>query len=118
MGYMRNLNEPIPGDPVTLVPSGTRTAAGSGPTLTVDLAHTLRMTLAVTAVSGTSPSLTVTVEHSENGSTWATHSSFAAATAVSSQRKVVSGLDRFVRCSWTVAGTTPSFTFSVTGDLV
>jgi hypothetical protein len=28
------------------------------------------------------------------------------------------GLDRFVRVSWTITGTTPSFTFAVSGELV
>lgn len=118
MTYMRNLNEPLPGDPVTLVPAAARTAAGNAPGQSVGTATTLRVDLTVTAVSGTTPSLTVTLEHSADGVTWVTHSAFTAITAATTQRKVASGLDRYIRCSWAITGTTPNFTFSVAGELV
>lgn len=77
---------------------------------------TLRLTLACTAVSGASPSATVTVETSTDGATgWTSVGAFAAATSVGSQRKVFTGLDRFYRLNVTAfAGT--SVTFDVTGD--
>lgn len=118
MSYMRNLNEPLPGDPVTLAPPAARAGSGSGPALAVGSAATLRVDLAVTAVSGATPSLTVTLEHSPDGTSWTTHSTFNAATAAGVQRKVASGLDRYIRCSWTTSGTTPNFTFSIAGELV
>jgi hypothetical protein len=108
----------IPGERVVPVPSAARTANGSGSALSMGHSHTLRLTLDVTAASGTSPTLDVAVQHSADGTTWVQHSTFAQATAVSSQRKVVSGLDRYVQCSWTLGGTTPSFTFSVSGEQV
>lgn len=79
---------------------------------------TLRLTLNATAVSGTTPSATVTVETSPDGSTgWVAVGSFTAVTAVGSQRKVFAGCDRFYRLNVTaVSGTTPSVTFDVTGD--
>lgn len=70
--------------------------------------------LHITAVSGTTPSLTAVVQHSTNNSTWATLGSFTAANAVGSQ--VITGtgtVNRYVRVSWTVSGTTPSFTAQV-----
>lgn len=118
MTYIGNLNQAVPGDPTTLVPAGTRTTAGSGPGVAVGEASTLRVDLAVTAVSGTTPSLTVVLEHSPDNATWSTHSTFTAATAAGTQRKVAAGLDRYIRCSWTITGTTPSATFSVAGELV
>lgn len=118
LAYMRNLNEPLPGDPVTLVPSAARTTGGSGPVQAVGSASTLRVDLAVTAASGTTPALTVTLEHSPDGLSWTTHSTFTAMTTAGTQRKVTSGLDRFIRCSWAITGTTPSLTFAIAGELV
>ena len=118
MTYIGNLNQSYPGEPTTLVPAGARTAAGSGPGIGVGEASTLRVDLTVTAVAGTTPSLAVVLEHSPDNTTWSTHSTFNAVTAAGTQRKVASGLDRYIRCSWTITGTTPSATFSVAGELV
>lgn len=118
MTYVRNSNEAVPGEPVTLVAPGTRTAGGSGSGVAVGEAATLRVDCAVTAVAGTTPSLTVVLEHSPDNTTWSQHSSFTVVTATGVQRKVAGGLDRYIRCSWTITGTTPSATFSVAGELV
>lgn len=67
--------------------------------------------LHITAVSGTTPSMTVTIEHSTNNSTWTTLGTFAAANAVGSQTLQISGtVNRYVRASRTISGTNPSFT--------
>jgi hypothetical protein len=67
--------------------------------------------LHITAVSGTTPSMTAIVQHSTNNSTWTTLGSFSAATAVGSQTLQVSGtVNRYVRASFTISGTNPSFT--------
>ena len=113
-----NNNTEQPGEQVVLAPSAARTAAGSGPAVAMGAKSTARLTLTVTAAAGTGPTMTVTIEHSADGVTWVAHSSFAAATAAGAQRKVFGGLDNFVRATWTVGGTTPSFTFSVAGELV
>lgn len=104
------------GDTVTLASSAARTSSGSGSSVSTADFHTLRLTLAVAAASGTTPSLSVTVETSGDGSTWYSVGAFAAKTAAATERKSFSGLDRYVRASWAVSGTTPSFTFSVTGE--
>jgi len=109
---------PVEGDFVTLAGSAARTANGSGSPYVMGARGTLRLTLAVTASSGTTPSLTVTVENSADGSTWYTAGTFAAKTTTATERKSFSGLDRFARVSWTITGTTPSFTFSVAGEAV
>lgn len=109
---------PIHGEAIVLAPSASRTANGNG-TGKRAAAHTqARLTLDVTARSGTTPTLDVAVQTSGDGTTWSTVASFAQKTNVGAERKVFSGLDEFVRVTWTLAGTTPNFTFKVSGYLV
>ncbi len=101
------------------LPSAARTASGSDSAQYVGGGHTVRAFVDVTAASGTTPSMTLTLETSNDGSTgWQTVASFAAKTAVSSERKVFIGLDKFVRWTWAITGTTPSLTFSCSAQLV
>ena len=103
--------EPAPG-----VASAARTTSGNGSSVDSGSAIVVRgLTVAVTAFSGTSPTLDVRLEHSHDNSSWSTVGSFAQKTGVASETKFFSGLDKFVRIAWTVGGTTPSFTFSVSG---
>lgn len=70
--------------------------------------------LHVTASSGTTPTLAVTVQHSTNNSTWSTIATFTTATAVTSETVTVAGtVNRYTRAVFTVGGTTPSFTAQV-----
>lgn len=105
---------------VTVVTAAVTTATGAVANSVQELGdqNTARLTLNATAVSGTTPSVTVTVETSADGSTgWTSVGAFAAVTAVSSQRKVFTGLDRFIRLNATaVTGTTPSVTYTVSGE--
>lgn len=99
--------------------SAVRTATGQSTAIEAGSGHTVRAFLDVTAVSGTAPSMTLSLETSHDGSTgWRNVGSFAAKTAVSTERKAFSGLDKFHRWSWTISGTTPSFTFSAASDAV
>lgn len=109
---------PIFGDSITVIGSTTATASGNGPAVPSGPYNTFRLTLNVTDASGTTPTMTVTIQTSADGSTnWTTlGTAFNAATAVGTQRKVLSGADRFIRAQYTIGGTTPSFTFSVTGQ--
>lgn len=106
------------GEPVTLAPSVARTANGQGGPYVMGARGTLRLSLAVTAASGSTPSLTVTVEASGDGSSWYPVGTFAAKTTTGTERKSFSGIDRYARVSWAITGTTPSFTFSVAGEAV
>jgi len=108
----------IYGEPVTLHTSQARTTSGSGSAVFTKDAGVVRLLLDVTAASGTTPSLTVTLEQSRDGSTWRTVSSFAAKTTTGQEALSAGGLDRYIRVSWAISGTTPSFTFSVSGELV
>lgn len=72
--------------------------------------------LHVLSAAGTTPSVTVVVEHSVDGTTWAPLISFDAATAPGSQRGVTSStatVNVQVRAKWTVTGTTPDIVLVV-----
>lgn len=114
---------PSYGYDVQLVPDGTVAAAsGAGVGVEVINKDQFRGISAVTAASGTSPSLTVSVQTShDNGASdpWRTIASFPAQTAVGTTAwQDFVGLDRYVRASWVISGTTPSFTFGVSGEAV
>lgn len=65
----------------------------------------------VFAKSGTTPSLTTKIQHSADNSTFADLITFTAATTVTSERVTVTGtVNRYVRESRTISGTSPSFT--------
>ena len=102
-----------------LLPSATKTASGNGDTYEVGDESTLRLTLAVTAASGTLPTLDVKVQTSQDASTWRDVYLFGQKTTTTTgDRQSFSNLDRFVRAVYTIGGTNPSFTFSLTGELV
>lgn len=100
---------------VELAGSLARTASGSSAAAGgMTSRSTLRVQLDVTAASGTSPSLTVVLEDTLDGTNWNTIGTFAAKTAAG--REVINITTPFaetVRATWTVTGTTPSFTFSI-----
>lgn len=106
-----------------LVPAGTVvTATGVGAGIAVINKDEWRGVSTVTAATGTTPSLTVNIQTShDDGATdaYRTIASFTAQTAAgASGWKSFPGLDRFVRASWTVSGTTPSITFGVSGEAI
>lgn len=73
------------------------------------------------AGTGTTPTLAVTVESSDAlGSGYAaiTGAAFTTVTTTASQQKLVISKDeakRYIRVTYTIGGSTPSFTFSVNG---
>lgn len=73
--------------------------------------------LNITAVSGTTPTLDVSVESfDEVGAAYAPIGSFTQKTATGIDTLKLTGtLGRLIRIKWTIGGTTPSFTFSVSG---
>lgn len=93
-----------------------------------DSAGTVAITVAVTAVTGTLPTLSVVVEGSIDGTTWFTlgragsdgYSVGSLGTApadISTVSSVTSvfALPEFVRTRSVVGGTLPSFTYSISG---
>lgn len=111
--------------PATVVASAARTASSTSGSLPVrdtlergvGVSH-LNLQLDVTSVAGATPTLDITVEWSNDGTTFSaadgTADTFAQVTAASSKVKRFTVKAAYYRIKWTVAGTTPSFTFSVT----
>lgn len=106
---------PSTGSVDTLHASAARTASGNGPTLGgYDKVDWTRVQLSVTAASGTTPTLDVVIEDTLDGTNWNTVGTFTQATAVTRQVINISApFSDKLRVRYTVAGTTPSFTFSV-----
>jgi hypothetical protein len=69
----------------------------------------------VTAATGTSPTLAVSLEQSNDGTTWAAvpNSAAATVTAVGNSAANASPTQQMCRVVAAIGGTTPSFTFSV-----
>lgn len=97
--------------------SATTPEIASGIGLSVDLgARTLlELTLDVSVMTGTSPALAVVVEHSQTTADWALVGTFIAFAGIGAKNLVIPNARRYVRVSWTIAGTLPSITFAVTG---
>lgn len=106
--------------------SGTtaRTSSGNGTAVQVDNVDTgqyLYASLHVLSVSGTSPSLTVALQSDDNAgmSSATTRATFSAATSIGAQYRTPvagplgGGTETYWRASWTISGTSPSFTFAV-----
>lgn len=93
----------------------TETASGSGAAVDLGTFSTVRVDLGVSVVAGTLPSLTVGIESSGNGlSGWRAVGALGPATAAGVGTATLAGVDRYVRGSWVISGTTPAFTFSLT----
>lgn len=122
MGFTTARDQYTRGQDVTVLASGTVTATGNSAGADVGGAGTLRAQVQVSAASGTSPSLTVTIQTShDNGATdpWRTAgAAYGALTAAGNSPYQAMVVDRYVRVAYTVAGTTPSITFSVVGEAV
>lgn len=104
----------------TLHATAARTATGSSTGVDMQARDgDLYLILDCAAGTGTTPSLTVTVESSDTlGGTYGAISgaAFTAVTTTASQQAITISKDearRFIRVTYTITGTTPSFTFSV-----
>ena len=95
--------------------SAARTATGTGTAFDAARATALEVTLAVTAASGTTPTLDLALQTSvDGGTTWQTVKAFSQKTGTTTDVGVFGPLGSKLRWSWTIGGTTPSFTFTVT----
>lgn len=122
MPFTTSQNQLSRGSDVTVLASGALTASGQSSAIDVGGAATLRCQVVVSAVSGTSPSATVTIQTSHDaGATdaWRTAgAAFGALTSASSSPWQCFAVDRYVRVSYAISGTTPSLTTSVVGEAV
>jgi hypothetical protein len=105
-----------------LVPIAARTASGFG-AAQIDVRNLKGigvLLLLAQAGTGTTPTLAVRVQDSEDGSSgWANMGiNFVQVAAADSTQRIPIDLDAcrgFIRIAWTIGGTTPSFTFGVAG---
>lgn len=98
-----------------LNPLSAQTATGNGTAVDnlVSTANGYSAYLHVTAVSGTTPSMTAKVQHSADNSSWSDLATFTAVTAANGYQRITGTgtVNRYLRAQWTITGTTPSFTF-------
>jgi hypothetical protein len=96
------------------VASTTVTATGTGTPFAVEDAVQIDAQVNVTAETGTTPSFTLTLQTSLDGTNYYNVGSFTAITAAGSAQQSFGGnLGVLARWSWVVSGTTPSITFNV-----
>lgn len=93
--------------------SGLESASTNGAAIETGDRRVARLKLDITVDNGTS--LDVVVQTSRDGVTWYTSGAFTQQAGVASEQKLFL-LDRFVRYSSTIVGT--SFTYSVSGETV
>lgn len=102
-------------DAFTLHASAAETASGQSAGVDCGAYGEAQALLNVTAVSGTSPTLTVKFQTSDDGTDWYDlGESFAQQTAVNKPAVLkLANIGRHLRAVWTIGGTTPSFTFTL-----
>ena len=105
---------------VELKALGASTASGQGAAIDIGTLRTaLILTVDVTVVTGTSPTLTVNVQTSGSASgpwrTLETLDEVLNENSVGVVRLLVGDCLQFVRIDWVISGTTPSFTFGLSG---
>jgi hypothetical protein len=100
----------------TIVASAARTTSSNSTGKVVDGGN-IALILAVTAVTGTNPTLDVVVQWSADGTNFfaaQAADSFTQVTATGGAAKLFTAKGPIYRVAWTVGGTaTPTFTFSV-----
>jgi hypothetical protein len=101
--------------------SAVVTASGNSPAVDVGSANVLRgISVTAASVGGTTPTLVIQPQTSPDGTNWVSLGGvYATLTANGTATHPVLGpVERYVRLNYTVTGTTPTFTLTVTGDLV
>lgn len=103
---------------ITLHASAAETGDGVGAAVDIESVRSvLLLTLDVTAVTGTDPNLEVVVETSATGSGgWVQVGAFEAVAGENLLELGVGRCKRYVRARWTIEGTAPSFTFTLSGE--
>lgn len=97
----------------TIINGQVITASGNEVAGHVVATSTVGIQLSATAVAGTTPSATFSLQWSDDGTTWSPTSpvdAFAAITAVGSVVQQFTVKAQLFRLAWAVSGTTPSFT--------
>jgi len=102
------------------IASGALTTTTTTATIVNDKGNSFQVTIPVTAVSGTTPTLDVRIEESFDGGTnYVTLYDFQRITATGSYNSpILRATGRNIRYVQTVSGTTPSFTRAITRNLL
>jgi hypothetical protein len=96
------------------VASAARTTTGNGTAFDTDGVDNLTATLVITAASGTTPTLDLVLQTTADGTNYYTVTAFPQQTTTNAGVARVCGpLGKLSRWAWTIGGTTPSCTFSV-----
>lgn len=109
-------------NPLAIVLHALAAETASGQSAAVDMGVSraaAKLALELTAIAGTTPALTVSLQTSADGTTgWRTVDSWAALSAVDKAWQSFADLSRYVRVSWALAGSGLglSATFKVEGD--
>jgi hypothetical protein len=97
--------------------SAAASSSGAGSAIACENARKLSILADVTAASGTSPTLLLSVEWShDGGTTWFAADPvdvFSSITAAGKRAKLFDVKAPHARVVWTLGGTTPSFTFAL-----
>ena len=102
-----------------VVPAALRSATGNSGYFQTPQGTGLSILVNVTAVTGTTPSMAVTVEWTNDGINFAQADpadTFTAMTVVGAKVARFSQKALGYRVVWTLTGTTPNFTFDITAD--
>jgi hypothetical protein len=99
------------------IASGARTTAGNGSAADISGVDYVTVLVDVTAVSGTTPAMTIIPQWSHNGTDWFDsnpgENMSPDFTATAKRAKTFQVKAPYFRVVWSIGGTTPSFTFAV-----
>jgi hypothetical protein len=124
MGYQTSGLGPVGGQewvPSTDIaaPAITATSGGSTPVGETGANTTARATVTVSAASGTLPTLDLYLMTCRTATgTFRQVAKFPQFVTTGTADLSVGGLDRYIRLDYVVGGTTPSFTFTISGELI
>jgi hypothetical protein len=94
--------------------SATQTATGSSAAIQAEDITFVYARLNITAASGTSPTLALTLQGTVDGTNWYTvGQAVATQTGVATISQGFPANAKQLRWTWTIGGTTPSFTFAI-----
>ena len=118
MAHVLDISNPSGEDSTrqTLFASAARTASVNGAAVATADVNNAFVTLNVTAVSGTAPTLDVKIQGTDDGGTiWfdIPNAVFTQKVATGSQAIQINTFSDVIRAVATIGGTTPSFTFAV-----
>jgi hypothetical protein len=96
------------------VASAARTATGTSAAFDTTNVDSINATLIISAASGSSPTLDLTLETTADGTNYYTAGTFAQQTTTQAGlARVFGDLGDTCRWKWTIGGSSPSFTFRI-----